>query len=87
MSARMLATAVLSALVPAAVMAQSQDGVVATFPNGVTNPAAPAFAAVGSVVNQTSYSRLLTLNGKSICLAVPLLSPWLIRTREYALNS
>lgn len=67
MSVGFLATAILSA---AAVMAQnstggsvSQTGVVATFPNGVTNPAAPAFAEVGSTVNQTSYSRLLSLNG------------------------
>ncbi|KAJ9099761.1 hypothetical protein QFC21_003759 [Naganishia friedmannii] len=60
MSARMLATALLSA---AAVMGQNQVGVTATFPNGVTNPPAPTLAAVGSVVNQTSYSRLLTLNG------------------------
>jgi hypothetical protein len=67
MSVGILATALLSA---AAVMAQnstsggvSQVGVVATFPNGVTNPAAPAFAEVGSTVNQTSYSRLLSLNG------------------------
>ncbi|KAJ9101659.1 hypothetical protein QFC20_005192 [Naganishia adeliensis] len=67
MSVGFLATALLSA---AAVMAQNstggavdQTGVVATFPNGVNNPAAPAFAEVGSTVNQTSYSRLLSLNG------------------------
>ncbi|KAJ9118166.1 hypothetical protein QFC22_004070 [Naganishia vaughanmartiniae] len=61
MSARILATALLSA---AAVMGQNQAGVTATFPNGVTNPPAPTLAAVGSTVNQTSYSRLLTLNGE-----------------------
>lgn len=67
MSVGILATALFSA---AAVMAQNstggavdQTGVVATFPNGATNPAAPAFAEVGSIVNQTSYSRLLSLNG------------------------
>lgn len=71
MSAGMLATALLSAFVPAA-LAQSQVGVVATFPNGATNPAAPAFAEVGSIVNQTSFSRLLTLNGvDDFCLFGP----------------
>lgn len=36
--------------------------VTATFPNGVTNPDTPEIAEPGSTVNQTSYSRLLTLN-------------------------
>lgn len=80
MSVGFLATAILSA---AAAMAQnstgnstggsvSQTGVVATFPNGVTNPAAPALAEVGSIVNQTSYSRLLSLNSvDDFCLFGP----------------
>ncbi|GHJ89745.1 hypothetical protein NliqN6_6147 [Naganishia liquefaciens] len=71
MSAGLLATALLSAFVPAA-LAQSQVGVVATFPNGATNPDAPAFAEVGSIVNQTSYARLLTLNSiDDFCLFGP----------------
>jgi hypothetical protein len=46
--------------------------VTATFPNGVTNPDEPAFAPVGSQVNQTSFSRLLTLNGvDDFCLYGP----------------
>ena len=46
--------------------------VTATFPNGPTNPEAPSFAAVGSTVNQTSYARLLTLNGvDDFCLFGP----------------
>jgi hypothetical protein len=73
MSAGMLATALLSAFIPA-VLAQSvsQDGVVATFPNGATNPAAPSFAEVGSIVDQKSMSRLLSLNGvDDFCLYGP----------------
>lgn len=54
----------------AAVGANAQ--VTATFPNGATNPSAPAFLPVGSYVNQTSYSRLLTLNGvDDFCLFGP----------------
>jgi hypothetical protein len=46
--------------------------VTATNPNGVTNPATPEFMPVGSYVNQTSYSRLLTLNGvDDFCLYGP----------------
>ncbi|KAJ9111669.1 hypothetical protein QFC19_001028 [Naganishia cerealis] len=72
MSTRLLATALLSALVPAAVMAQNTAGIVATNPNGVTNPAAPSLAEVGSIVNQTSYSRLLTLNSvEDFCIFGP----------------
>lgn len=58
----------LLSLVPATALAQ----VTATFPNGETNPDAPEFAPVGSVVNQTSYSRLLTLNDvDDFCLFGP----------------
>jgi hypothetical protein len=46
--------------------------VTAAGPNGVTNPSAPAFAPVGSYVNQTSFSRLLSLNGvDDFCLYGP----------------
>ncbi|BEJ03077.1 hypothetical protein CcaverHIS641_0102520 [Cutaneotrichosporon cavernicola] len=37
--------------------------VTAVFPNGDTNPAKPEFYPIGAQVNQTSMSRLLTLNG------------------------
>lgn len=36
--------------------------VTATFPNGPTNPDRPEIAEPGTTINQTSYSRLLTLN-------------------------
>ncbi|WWD20916.1 hypothetical protein CI109_105394 [Kwoniella shandongensis] len=57
----------LLALIPAS-LAQ----VTASFPNGATNPAEPSFYPVGSFVNQTSLSRLLTLNGvDDFCLYGP----------------
>lgn len=41
-------------------------------PNGATNPSEPSFYPVGSQVNQTSMSRLLTLNGvDDFCLYGP----------------
>jgi len=46
--------------------------VTATGTNGPTNPAAPTFAASGSTVNQTSYSRLVSLNNvNDFCLFGP----------------
>jgi len=39
-----------------------QAQVTATFPNGVTNPDRPEIAQPGAVINQTSDSRLITLN-------------------------
>ncbi|CAK9785271.1 hypothetical protein CC85DRAFT_285338 [Cutaneotrichosporon oleaginosum] len=46
--------------------------VTATFPNGDTNPAAPEFLPIGAQVNQTSMSRLLSLNGiDDFCLYGP----------------
>jgi len=62
----MFAPLLLSLLTP--VKAQ----VTATFPNGVTNPSTPSFAEVGTTVNQTSFSRLLSLNGvDDFCLFGP----------------
>ncbi|BEI87532.1 uncharacterized protein CcaverHIS019_0102500 [Cutaneotrichosporon cavernicola] len=46
--------------------------VTAVFPNGDTNPAKPEFYPIGAQVNQTSMSRLLTLNGiDDFCLYGP----------------
>lgn len=46
--------------------------IIASYPNGPTNPSAPSLADVGSTVNQTSLSRLLTLNGvDDFCLFGP----------------
>lgn len=46
--------------------------VVATGPNGPTNPSAPSFDAVGSTVDQNSNSRLLTVNAiDDFCLYAP----------------
>lgn len=46
--------------------------VTATNPNGATNPDKPSFYPVGSQVNQTSFSRLLSLNGvDDFCLWGP----------------
>ena len=53
-------------------LAGARAQVTATNPNGVTNPDRPEFLPVGSYVNQTSYSRLLTLNGvDDFCLYGP----------------
>lgn len=57
-----------SLLLPTTVTAQ----VTATNPNGVTNPPEPYFEPVGTQINQTSFSRLLTLNGvDDFCLFGP----------------
>jgi hypothetical protein len=63
----------LSILAAAAVMAVSANAqVTATQPNGRTNPSAPAFMPVGSYVNQTSVSRLISLNSvDDFCLWGP----------------
>ncbi|ODN73068.1 hypothetical protein L202_08463 [Cryptococcus amylolentus CBS 6039] len=46
--------------------------VTASYPNGPTNPDAPAFYPVGSYVNQTSLSRLISLNSvDDFCLWGP----------------
>lgn len=62
-----------SAIGAAALLAGSAYGqVIATFPNGVTNPPAPSRAAAGTPANQTSMARLLTLNGiDDFCLFGP----------------
>lgn len=53
----------LAALLPfLAILAPAYAQVTATFPNGVTNPPAPSFYPIGAQVNQSSVSRLLTLN-------------------------
>ncbi|WVQ95426.1 hypothetical protein IAU59_002523 [Kwoniella sp. CBS 9459] len=63
----MLSLALLT-LLPMLVKGQ----VTATNPNGVTNPDQPEFLPIGSYVNQTSLSRLLTLNGvDDFCLYGP----------------
>jgi hypothetical protein len=63
----------LSVIAAAAIMAVSANAqVTATAPNGPTNPSAPAFMPVGSYVNQTSVSRLISLNGvDDFCLWGP----------------
>ena len=63
-----LTIATLAALSVSVVHAQ----VTATGPNGATNPSAPSFLPIGSYVNQTSFSRLLSLNGvDDFCLYGP----------------
>lgn len=52
-----------AALLPALLASTANAQVTATFPNGVTNPEKPGFYPIGAQVNQTSDSRLLTLNG------------------------
>jgi hypothetical protein len=60
----------LSLLLTSAAPASAQ--VTATGPNGATNPSAPSFYPVGSYVNETSLSRLLSLNGvDDFCLYGP----------------
>lgn len=55
-----------------ALLGSARAQVTATFPNGATNPSEPNFYPVGSQVNQTSMSRLLTLNGvDDFCLYGP----------------
>lgn len=57
----------------AASVANAQAGVVAHNPNGPTNPDKPEFYPVGAQVNQTSLSRLLSLNGvDDFCLFGPM---------------
>lgn len=68
----LLAAVLLLVCIPCTVTAQDAAGVIATVPNGATNPPAPFLAAVGSLVNQTSYSRLVTLNSvDDFCLFGP----------------
>ncbi|KAL7414281.1 hypothetical protein BDY24DRAFT_361243 [Mrakia frigida] len=46
--------------------------VIATNPNGETNPSSPELAEPGAAINQTSMARLLTLNGiDDFCLFGP----------------
>jgi hypothetical protein len=53
-------------------LAGANAQVTATGTNGVTNPPAPSFMPVGSYVNQSSYSRLTTINGvDDFCLYGP----------------
>ncbi|TXT15776.1 hypothetical protein VHUM_00279 [Vanrija humicola] len=48
-------------------------GVLAQFPNGPTNPEKPEFYPIGAQVNQTSLSRLLSLNGvDDFCMYGPM---------------
>ncbi|WRT70938.1 uncharacterized protein IL334_007937 [Kwoniella shivajii] len=58
----------LLALLPSLVRGQ----VTATFPNGATNPDQPEFLPIGSYVNETSLSRLMSINGvDDFCLWGP----------------
>jgi hypothetical protein len=46
--------------------------VIATNPNGATNPSTPSLAPQGTPINQTSMARLLSLNGvDDFCLFGP----------------
>ncbi|WWC92559.1 uncharacterized protein L201_007518 [Kwoniella dendrophila CBS 6074] len=64
----MFALIPLLALLPSLTSAQ----VTASFPNGATNPEKPEFYPIGSYVNSTSVSRLITLNGvDDFCLWGP----------------
>lgn len=48
-------------------------GVLAKFPNGPTNPERPGFYPIGAQVNQTSLSRLLSINGvDDFCMYGPM---------------
>ncbi|KIR57448.1 hypothetical protein I312_106390 [Cryptococcus bacillisporus CA1280] len=67
----MLSLSLLPALLALTPLAHAQ--VTASFPNGVTNPDTPGFYPIGSYVNQTSDSRLISLNGvDDFCLWGPL---------------
>ncbi|AFR98238.2 glycoprotein [Cryptococcus neoformans C23] len=67
----MLPLSLLPGLLALAPLARAQ--VTATFPNGATNPETPEFAPIGSYVNQSSDSRLISLNGvDDFCLWGPL---------------
>ncbi|CED84034.1 hypothetical protein [Phaffia rhodozyma] len=60
----------LALALPLASVAHAQ--VTAAYPNGETNPDAPFLAQPGAAINQTSMSRLLTLNGiDDFCLYGP----------------
>lgn len=66
----MLPLSFLPALLALAPLARAQ--VTATYPNGATNPDAPEFSPIGSYVNQSSESRLISLNGPDdFCLWGP----------------
>lgn len=46
-----------------ATQAAAQAGVVASGPNGPTNPKEPGFLPVGAQINQKSEARLISVNG------------------------
>lgn len=61
-----------SLVAPLAFAGVASAQVTATFPNGETNPDRPEFYPIGAQVNQTSMSRLLSLNGiDDFCLYGP----------------
>lgn len=61
-----------SLLAPLAFAGTASAQVTAAFPNGPTNPDKPEFYPIGAQVNQTSMSRLLSLNGiDDFCLYGP----------------
>lgn len=61
-----------SLVAPLAFAGVASAQVTATFPNGETNPDKPEFYPIGAQVNQTSMSRLLSLNGiDDFCLYAP----------------
>lgn len=67
----MLSLSLLPTLLALTPLAHAQ--VTASFPNGATNPDTPGFYPIGSYVNQTSDSRLISLNGvDDFCLWGPL---------------
>lgn len=64
----MISLLLLNSLLATSASAQ----VVATGPNGPTNPSQPGFASVGSTVDRNSDARLLTVNAiDDFCLFAP----------------
>lgn len=62
----------LSLIAPALLASVARAQVIATGANGATNPDAPAFYPIGAQVNQTSYSRLITINSvDDFCVYAP----------------
>lgn len=63
----------LSLLLTSSLITSANAQVVATGPNGPTNPDHPSFAAVGTTVNQKSDARLLSVNAiDDFCLFAPM---------------
>lgn len=63
----------LSLLVASSLFSPAAAQVIATGPNGPTNPDHPSFAQVGTTVNQKSLARLLSVNAiDDFCLFGPM---------------